>query len=110
MMKLIIAIVQKKDASVLSAELIKNDFGATKLATTGGFLREGNTTFLISVEEERLTEALHIIKQCSHEREENYTAPSFNPEMSMSLISRPVEVTVGGATVFVLDVSQFKRF
>ena len=53
-MKLIIAIVQDEDANRLVSSLMEAGFGATKLATTGGFLRAGNTTLLIGVEDERL--------------------------------------------------------
>ena len=54
--KLIIAIVQDEDASRLIAELMNEGFSATKLATTGGFLRSGNTTLLVGVSEEDLQE------------------------------------------------------
>ena len=57
-MKLIIAIVQDEDASRLIAELMNEGFSATKLATTGGFLRSGNTTLLVGVSEERFSKAL----------------------------------------------------
>ncbi|MCE3399510.1 cyclic-di-AMP receptor, partial [Staphylococcus aureus] len=52
-MKMIIAIVQDQDSQELSDQLVKNNFRATKLATTGGFLRAGNTTFLCGVNDER---------------------------------------------------------
>ncbi len=48
-MKLIIAIVQDEDASRLVSNLMNEGYGVTKLATTGGFLRAGNTTLLVGV-------------------------------------------------------------
>lgn len=55
-MKMIIAIVQDQDSQELSDQLVKNNFRATKLATTGGFLRAGNTTFLCGVKDDRVDE------------------------------------------------------
>ena len=48
-MKLIFAIVSNDDSSRVSKELTKNKYSVTKLATTGGFLMAGNTTFLTTV-------------------------------------------------------------
>ena len=55
-MKLVIAIVQDKDSNRLSNALVREGFRATKLASTGGFLRAGNTTFMIGIEDERVHE------------------------------------------------------
>ena len=69
-MKLIIAIVQDEDASRLVNQLMKAGIGVTKLATTGGFLRAGNTTLLIGVDDAKLQGTLDIIdgrrEQCLH--------------------------------------------
>ena len=51
-MKLILAIVSNDDASAVSAALTKNNFYMTRLATTGGFLRAGNTTIIVGTEDE----------------------------------------------------------
>lgn len=106
-MKLIVAIVQKDDSNKLQKAFVKNNIRATKLATTGGFLSEGNTTFLIGTEDEKVDTVLEVIKSQSEAREE-YVQPNLIPtglEMNM-----PVKVTVGGATCFVLNVDEFKRF
>ena len=50
-MKMIIAIVQSKDSNRLRKAFAKNHIQMTQLSTTGGFLREGNATFLIGIEE-----------------------------------------------------------
>ncbi|MCH3904721.1 MAG: cyclic-di-AMP receptor [Lactobacillus sp.] len=107
-MKLIIAIVQNKDAEELSQRFVKNGIRATKLSTTGGFLRAGNTTFLIGTADEDVPEVLGTIRLSSHQREE-YVQSQLGSSMS-SAQTQPVKVSVGGATVFVLDVEQFKRF
>lgn len=57
-MKLVLAIIHDEDAARLTTALNKEGFQVTKLASTGGFLRVGNTTMLIGVEEDRLDEAL----------------------------------------------------
>ena len=69
-MKLVIAIVQKEDSNNLQKALVKNNFRATKLATSGGFLSQGNTTFLVGCEDEQVDDILKVIKQESRAREE----------------------------------------
>lgn len=109
-MKLIIAVVQDQDSSKLSHVLIEHDFRATKLASTGGFLKAGNTTFMIGIEDERLQEALDIIKQNCQSRDQ--AAPPLSPLSGNvdAYVPYPVEVPVGGATVFVLPIEQFHQF
>lgn len=106
-MKLVLAIVNNDDSSAVSSGLTKDGFSATKLATTGGFLLAGNTTFLIGVEAEKIDRVIEIIAKHSRRRTQMVpTASSYDMGMYSSL---PVEVSVGGATVFVLDVEQFKK-
>ncbi|GAB7387239.1 cyclic-di-AMP receptor [Bacillaceae bacterium] len=109
-MKLIIAVVQDKDSGRLSAALVKAGFRATKLASTGGFLRSGNTTFLIGVEDPQVDRVLQIIKENCHSREQLVTPVSPIGPSAESYLPYPVEVQVGGATVFVLAVEQFQYF
>lgn len=105
-MKLIIAIVQDKDSQSLLNGLVKANIRATKLASTGGFLKEGNTTFLIGVEEEQVEHALTCIKENCQTREQ----PTNQAPVLGEIGRFPVSVTVGGATVFVLDVDRFDHF
>ena len=107
-MKLIVAIVQKEDANRLQRTFVKENIRATKLATTGGFLSEGNTTFLIGIDDKHVKQVLRIIKEESKSREEY-----MNPNLVMTgfeMSSQPVKITVGGATCFVLPVDEFKQF
>ena len=108
-MKLVLAIVQDKDADTLAKEFIQNDVRATKLATSGGFLRAGNTTFIVGIEDDRVNEVLEIIKKGSHTREQ-YVSNMNMDAAGTSMLGKPVQVTVGGATVFVLPVEEFKHF
>lgn len=106
-MKLVVAIVQDEDASRLVNQLMKSGFGITKLATTGGFLRAGNTTLLIGVEDEKLQEALGVIESVCKSRKQFATSHTAMAGVSGMYSPYPIEVTVGGATVFVLPVDQF---
>ncbi len=109
-MKLIVAVVQDQDSSRLSTALTKGDFRATKLASTGGFLRSGNTTFLIGTENELVSSALDLIRQNCRSREQMIAPVSPMGGNADSYIPYPVEVEVGGATVFVLPIEQFHHF
>ncbi|WP_166245757.1 cyclic-di-AMP receptor [Paenibacillus turpanensis] len=109
-MKLVIAVVQDKDSNRLSNALIKAGIRATKLASTGGFLRAGNTTFLIGIDDDRLEEVFSIIKANCKVREQLVTPVSPMGGTTDSYIPFPVEVQVGGAAVFVLPVERFEHF
>ena len=108
-MKLIIAIVQDEDASRLISTLMSDGYRVTKLATTGGFLRSGNTTLLVGVEDEKLKNAMSIIEKVCKSRKQIATAPSPISGTTGVYVPYPIEVTVGGATIFVLDVEQFTK-
>lgn len=109
-MKLIIAIIQDEDAQRLTDALMEAHFGVTKLATTGGFLRAGNTTLLSGVEDEQLDTAVGIIAKTCGKRDQVTTAPAAGGGAGgIGFQHYPVQVTVGGATVFVLEVSQFLK-
>ncbi len=109
-MKLIIAIVQDEDSARLLTALMQRGLGVTKLATTGGFLKAGNTTLLIGVDESRLDEAIQTIESVCKSRKQLTTAQTSASGLSGGGYSPfPVEVTVGGATLFVLSVDQFLK-
>ena len=107
MMKLVIAIIHNDDFHKLRNTLIEDDFRVTRLQTSGGFLRAENATLLIGVEEERLADLLKHIEEICQTRNELVVSPvseffTAGPHMGL-----PLEVVVGGATVFVLNVDQF---
>jgi len=109
-MKLIIAIVQDEDASRLIAQLMTEGLGVTKLATTGGFLRAGNTTLLVGVEDERFDDAMGIIEKVCKSRKQIAASPAAMVGVPGAYTPYPIEVVVGGATVFVMTVDQFAKF
>ncbi|MCL2056180.1 MAG: cyclic-di-AMP receptor [Oscillospiraceae bacterium] len=104
--KLIIAVVSGDDSSKVARALTKSDFRVTKLATTGGFLMAGNTTFLVGVEEGEVEEVLEILRKNSKTRKQMVpTSASYGVGM---FSSTPIEVQVGGATVFIVNVERFE--
>ena len=106
-MKLIFAIVSNDDSSAVSSALTKNGYSVTKLATTGGFLMAGNTTFISGVEDDQVDKVIDIISKQSSRR--TPIVPSTST-MDMGMYSSfPVEVTVGGSTIFVLNVDRFEK-
>lgn len=109
-MRLVVAIVQDKDAGRILQALVKKEFRATRLSSTGGFLREGNTTLLVGVEEEQTEEVVALIGELGCSREKLVTPLSAVGGPMDSYVPYPVEVTVGGATIFVLPVEQYHRF
>lgn len=106
-MKLIIAIVQDDDAGELIDILTDSGFRVTKLATTGGFLKAGNTTLMIGVEINKVDEVLKVIEEVCKTRDQIITSPSPVAGSTGVYVPYPVEVEVGGATVFVVDVDKF---
>lgn len=109
-MKLIIAIVQDKDSNRLSGELVKANFRATKLASTGGFLRAGNTTFMIGIDDGQVEAVMSVINKSCKIREQLVTPITPMSGTTDSYLPLPVEVQVGGATVFVMPVERFEHF
>lgn len=106
-MKLIVAIINYDDANAVTQNLSKNGFSSTRLSTTGGFLLSGNVTLLVGVQDDQVQAAIDLIRERSHSRRQMVPAIT---EMSYGFMPvMPVEVTVGGATVFVLDVERFER-
>jgi uncharacterized protein YaaQ len=108
-LKLIVAVVQDKDAIKLIEALMIQGYRATKLASTGGFLREGNTTLLIGVDVQKVAEVLAIIRKTCKSREQLVTPLTPVGGPVDSYVPYPIEVVVGGATVFVLSVEQYEK-
>jgi uncharacterized protein YaaQ len=107
-MKLILAIVNNDDAHSVSTSLSREGFSVTKISSTGGFLLSGNSTFLMGVEDASIDRAMEIIAQNCKKREQ-VVPNSIAKGDPASLAREMTKVTVGGATVFVLNVEQFKQ-
>jgi uncharacterized protein YaaQ len=108
-MKLVTAIVHAEDAGALVDALLEKEYRATRLNSSGGFLKQGNATIIIGVDDDQVDAVLQLISANCHARKQfvNPMPPIMEPgEFYMPY---PVEVEVGGATVFVLPVERFER-
>ena len=106
-MKMITAIVNKKDAGEVCDALQEAKFTFTKMATTGGFLKAGYVTLLMGVEDERVDEAIELIrKHCARRME---PMPGVVSAGVRSFSYYPTEIMVGGATVFISPVERFEK-
>lgn len=107
-MKLVIAITQDEDTANLVSKLTEEGFRVTKLASTGGFLKSGNTTLLIGVDDDKVEELVKAIEKVCRPREITTSAPSM-PMVEDTYMPYPYNIKVGGATVFILDVDRYER-
>jgi uncharacterized protein YaaQ len=107
-MKAIIAVVQGQDTARVSQALRQKGIAFTTIDSTGGFLRERNATFMIGIADEDLEAVVDVLAANSHTRSEYVSSyPSaFDP--AEFYMPRPIEVQVGGATVWVLDVEHYE--
>lgn len=108
-MKLLIAIIQNDDSHAVLTELNKVGLMATKLSTSGGFMRAGNVTLLMGIEEERIPEVINIMEKYSSKRQQIISNTPASTFISEAFSSPPIKVTVGGATIFVVDVDRFYK-
>jgi uncharacterized protein YaaQ len=106
-MKLIFAIVQDDDSTDLIETLNDDGYRVTKLATTGGFMKEGNTTLIIGVDDEKVNHVLAKIEEVCRTREQVVVQAAPATIETGGFIPVPVEIEVGGATVFVIDVDKY---
>jgi len=110
LMKLVVCIVHNRDRNRLSDELVKAGFKFTVIGSTGGFLREGNTTLLAGVEPDELESLQEIVRANCCTRDQVVNAAPYESTPSVAFIASPVKVQVGGAVMFVLEVDNFVRF
>jgi len=106
--KLIIIIAAADDADRLLERITAAGHPATKISSTGGFLRRGNATILSGVDAGAVDEVLAMVHAECEAREE-YVPVNTLPFPGSLPPSQPLQVRVGGAIVFVLDVQQFEK-
>lgn len=106
---MVVAVVQAEDATGLLTQLSNRGLRATRIKTAGGFLREANATIFIGVEDEEVDLAVETIRQACTTRQQQITAIPAVMEPGEFFLPYPVEVEVGGATIFVLPVDRFER-
>jgi uncharacterized protein YaaQ len=107
--KLVVAIVHNEDAGALVDALLDRDFRATRLHSSGGFLKQSNATVILGVDDPQVDDVLDIVRETCHARTQvvNPMPPIMEP--GEFFMPYPLEVEVGGATVFVLPVERFER-
>lgn len=101
-MKLVWMIVQDEDAQALMDALVEHRFGVTKMASSGGFLRKGNTVLMVGVRSEELDKMLSLVEE-NCERRERISPVSAMPPGEMDFMPMPATVEVGGAVCFIVD-------
>ncbi len=108
-MRLVVAIVHGEDAGALVDGLLERDHRATRLHSSGGFLKQSNATIIVGVEDDRVDEVLEVVRATCTARTQvvNPMPPTMEP--GEFFMPYPLEVEVGGATVFVLPVERFER-
>lgn len=108
-MKLVFAIVNTDDGNLVMRELNKEGYSVTKMASTGGFLRAGNTTLLVGTDEDKVQKAIDVIEKHSAKRKQIVFSPEPFIGTTAGFSSFPTEIEVGGATIFVVDVERFEK-
>lgn len=111
-MKLLLCIVSNDDSSAVQAALTAEGFFVTKLSSTGGFLKAGNTTFIIGANDADVDAIISIVGRYSKKRKT--VLPSTMPAggysgLPMNTGTSPIEITIGGATVFVLNIEKMEK-
>ncbi len=109
-MKLIFAVVNGDDSAAVSKSLSKHGFRATKLASSGSFLSAGNTTFLICVDDTQVDEVIAVVqRKCHHRKQFVPSTPTYGTGSAGEVSALPLEVSVGGATIFVTNIERFEK-
>lgn len=93
-MKMIIAIVQDKYTDDLIDKFLDEDIYVTRLSSTGGFFKSGNSTLLLGCKEEELERIDNIFKELTQEEEVHSDKGDFK---------------IAGATIFIVDLEEAKR-
>jgi uncharacterized protein YaaQ len=108
-MKMVVAIVHVDDASPVVKALSQAGYGVTHFKSAGGFLRKQNATVFAGVPDRDVDRVLELIRERCHARTEQVTPLPPVVEPGEVYMPYPMEVEVGGATIFVLDVAHFEK-
>lgn len=110
-MKLIYAIVRNDNEDDVMDALNKDHFQVTKLASTGGFLRKGNSTLMIATQDDMVDECIELIKkQCGKRQKITVNMPYVSGTSMGTYTTMPMPVEIGGATIMVVDLDRFEKF
>jgi uncharacterized protein YaaQ len=108
-MKLIFAVVQDEDADGLVDAIVNAGYRVTRIGTTGSFLRMGNTSLMMGVEDNEVSRILSIVRRTCRRRSQ--MAVPYSPALEPGLLYMPenFEVEVGGAVLLIHNVEHFER-
>jgi uncharacterized protein YaaQ len=106
--KLVVVITSDDEANTLIRKLVEQGYPATKVSSTGGFLRRGNATIFSGVDGKDIDNVMSLIRQYCKARSEYVPAQSL-PFPESIYPAEPVQVRVGGAIVFILPVERFEK-
>ena len=109
-MKLLISVINSDDTYSLTDVLTEHGYTATVVSSTGGFLREGNTTLLIGVQDDQVVDVLRLIQSTCHTRRKYVNPFPAMVDYEEAYLAAPIEVEVGGAVVFVVNVERFEKY
>lgn len=110
-MKMILAVIQADDANRVVQALNEAGLRVTRIATQGAWLRRENSTLLIGVEDHQVDDVMRVMRNTAQRRTVYISVPAESAGMNgmMGAPGMPIEVEVGGATVFVLNVERMVR-
>ncbi len=111
--KLILAVISEDDYEAVIAKLQEEGFIATKLSSSGGFLRKKNYTVMIGVDEENRPKVIEILKENSSRRKQKIRRmpmPIAGVRSMDSGASVEMEIDVGGVTVFTLPLDSIEKY
>ncbi|MGH2343734.1 MAG: cyclic-di-AMP receptor [Chloroflexota bacterium] len=108
-MKMLFCIVQNEDAGGLVTALTKEGYRSTRYQSHGGFLRQGNATILVGAPDDKVSDVIAVVRRSCRTRTQyiNPLPPMMEP--GEFYMPNPVDVQLGGATIFVLDVAHFEQ-
>ncbi len=112
-MKMILSIMQAEDAKIATEELNKEGYRVTRLSTTGGFLKQKNTTVMVGTDDDKVEKAIGIIKDCARVRiTKTYSAAAVSDATIYpgTDVVIPIDVQTGGCTIFVVNVEDFRQY
>ena len=104
---LLFAVIQSQDADIVDNIFREMNISITKLPSTGAFLGRRNATLLIGIPEDRQQVIMDTLKEHCRQRIEYIAVPL---ESAPLPLPSPTPVTVGGATVFSLEVEHYEEF
>src|SRR5689334_8325748 len=107
-MKLVLAIIQDRDIDRALMALTKQGIRVTRVATSGGFLQQGNSTLLIGVEDEKHSAVIETLRTSCNRRQIFVPMAAGITDTAYGLHNE-IEVEVGGVTIFTVDVEHFEQ-